>query len=192
MLICKHCGKECKNENSLRNHERLCKANPDKQESNFKFVTVPWNKGLNKEDPRVARNAKSISASLKGKPSKTIWTDEMRKEKSEWRKKLHEEHPEMHPNRKLAGNRSSMSYPERVAYEYLQSLRIEFEHQKRIEGVYPDFVIGKIIIEIDGERWHDAEKDAIRDKKLNDAGYIVYRIKSKENIHERIKEIISV
>jgi len=31
MLLCKFCVKECINENSLRNHERLCKKNPDKQ-----------------------------------------------------------------------------------------------------------------------------------------------------------------
>jgi hypothetical protein len=31
MLLCKFCTKECKNDNSLRNHERLCKLNPDKQ-----------------------------------------------------------------------------------------------------------------------------------------------------------------
>ena len=29
--ICKFCGKQCKNSNSLRNHERLCKENPDRQ-----------------------------------------------------------------------------------------------------------------------------------------------------------------
>jgi hypothetical protein len=33
MLLCKFCSKECKNDNSLRNHERLCKENPNKQES---------------------------------------------------------------------------------------------------------------------------------------------------------------
>lgn len=31
MLLCKFCSKECKNDNSLRNHERLCKSNPAKQ-----------------------------------------------------------------------------------------------------------------------------------------------------------------
>lgn len=31
MLLCKFCNKECKNDNSLRNHERLCKSNPNKQ-----------------------------------------------------------------------------------------------------------------------------------------------------------------
>ena len=31
MFICKFCSKECKNSNSLRNHERLCKFNPARQ-----------------------------------------------------------------------------------------------------------------------------------------------------------------
>lgn len=29
--ICRYCGRECKNDNSLRNHERLCKSNPNRQ-----------------------------------------------------------------------------------------------------------------------------------------------------------------
>ena len=28
---CRYCGKVCKNNNSLRNHERLCKLNPNRQ-----------------------------------------------------------------------------------------------------------------------------------------------------------------
>ena len=40
-FICKYCGKICKNDNSLRNHERLCKENPNRQilVSNF----IQWN-----------------------------------------------------------------------------------------------------------------------------------------------------
>ena len=30
-MNCKFCDKECKNANSLRNHERLCKLNPERQ-----------------------------------------------------------------------------------------------------------------------------------------------------------------
>lgn len=30
-FICRYCGKECINANSLRNHERLCKENPNRQ-----------------------------------------------------------------------------------------------------------------------------------------------------------------
>lgn len=54
MLICKFCKKECKNENSLRNHERLCKENPNKQHSSLSLYhqsgnskgRIAWNKGL--------------------------------------------------------------------------------------------------------------------------------------------------
>lgn len=34
-LICKYCGKVCKNLNSLHTHERLCKKNPNRATSNF-------------------------------------------------------------------------------------------------------------------------------------------------------------
>lgn len=46
---CRYCGKECKNANSLRNHERLCKLNPNHQENPMKGI-APWNKGLTKEN----------------------------------------------------------------------------------------------------------------------------------------------
>lgn len=43
-FICKYCKKECKNANSLRNHERLCKLNPNYQINPMKNK-IPWNKG---------------------------------------------------------------------------------------------------------------------------------------------------
>ena len=57
MNICKYCGKKCKNDNSLRNHERLCKQNPRRQ-----ITHGGWNKGLNKENNE---NIKKQSESLK-------------------------------------------------------------------------------------------------------------------------------
>ena len=195
MLVCKFCNKECKNLNSLRNHERLCGSNPNRQSSNLnsRLDKTPWNKGLTKTtDNRVKQNAEAVSLALIGRPSKTIWTDDMRKAKSEWRKQLHKDFPEMHPNRRLAGNRKKMSYPEQVAYDYLTRCNIVFEHNKKIDKYYPDFVIGNIVIEIDGSQWHDKEKDKIRDAVLIAQGYKVFRIDSKENIEERIKEILSV
>ena len=47
--ICKYCGKECKNANSLRNHERLCKSNPNHQKNPMEGVS-PWNKGYTKHN----------------------------------------------------------------------------------------------------------------------------------------------
>lgn len=70
-LICQFCGKECKNRNSLCNHERLCKLNPNRQLTKYEKYgpiqnfnadgKVTWNKGLTKDtDERVAKGALSL------------------------------------------------------------------------------------------------------------------------------------
>lgn len=65
-LECQFCGKECKNRNSLCNHERLCKQNPERQISSFVAYNedinhIAWNKGLTANtDERVAKMAASI------------------------------------------------------------------------------------------------------------------------------------
>jgi very-short-patch-repair endonuclease len=197
IFICRHCLLEKHNNNSLRNHERLCKNNPNKQESNFKKYNKnrkgPWNKGLTKDiDDRVRQNADAVSNAKKGIAPGFTWTEKLRKEQSERKKKLYKEFPEKHPNRKLANNKAKMSYPEKIAYEWFVNSDIEFSHNKKIDKFYPDFVVDNIIVEIDGEYWHNIEADKIRDSILNSLGYIVYRIKSKENIQKRLEEIFRV
>lgn len=75
-LDCQFCGKTCKNRNSLCNHERLCKDNPDKQITAGGFtqhnqqikdgVKIVWNKGLTKQtDNRVAQQSKTLTESYK-------------------------------------------------------------------------------------------------------------------------------
>lgn len=52
MLICKFCNKECKSNNSHRNHERLCPMNPERVYVSHTLGSsghVAWNKGLTKE-----------------------------------------------------------------------------------------------------------------------------------------------
>ena len=89
-LECQFCGKECKNANSLRNHERLCKKNPDRQfpagiaSFNTKGRTA-WNKGLSKEtDERV----RAQGLKQRGKPGKR--GDESPSKRPEVRKKISE------------------------------------------------------------------------------------------------------
>lgn len=68
MYECQFCGKVCKNQNSLRNHERMCPSNPDDTyRTRFTNRGKPgWNKGLTKEtNASVARYAKSL---IKDKP----------------------------------------------------------------------------------------------------------------------------
>lgn len=67
---CKFCGKECKNQNSLRNHERLCRQNPDKQTSNLiKYL----------KDPSAVRSNQYIKAKELGLPKPEMSEETKRK-----------------------------------------------------------------------------------------------------------------
>jgi hypothetical protein len=94
MLLCKHCGKECKNKNSLINHERLCKQNPERQTSSFvkynetRETPVPWNKGKTAHDDfRIKERAAKQQKTMKEKSSRgelgTPHTDEFKIEQRE-------------------------------------------------------------------------------------------------------------
>lgn len=58
---CRFCNKLCKNDNSLRNHERLCKQNPDRATSNLSNRN--WAKGLTKEtDERILKQSNALAS----------------------------------------------------------------------------------------------------------------------------------
>lgn len=202
---CQFCGKICKNSISLSNHQRICKNNPNRQISNIEKYNqtnhVPWNKGLTKETSEsVARNAigaknaanREEHKSRMREFNKKYWTEERRKAKSEEKKRLYAEHPEKHPNRKLANNKKKMSYPEQVAYTWLVEHKISFEHQKRFGKYFADFYVydKKLVIEIDGERWHDVNKDKIRDSWIVDNFQVqIVRIPTNEKIIDRLNDL---
>lgn len=75
-----------------------------------------------------------------------------------------------------------MTYPEQLIFNLLTKNNVNFQHNKKIGKYYPDFTIGTTIIEIDGRHWHNVEKDAIRDKNLNELGYTVYRFSVKKGL----------
>ena len=53
MYICEYCGKECKNNNSLFNHQKWCIANPTRLQ-NPSTGKPAWNSGLtSKDDSRI-------------------------------------------------------------------------------------------------------------------------------------------
>jgi hypothetical protein len=53
-MECKYCDKLCKNDNSLRNHQRLCKLNPNRQ-------ILPFNLNLNGWRERVSMGLETVS-----------------------------------------------------------------------------------------------------------------------------------
>lgn len=101
-LTCQFCGKECKNRNSLCNHERLCKENPDKQTitnpgGSKTKGRIPWNKGLTKDtDERVKRLSEILQKKYKSgtwKISNPMDSPESRLKLSESMKAVYSNNP---------------------------------------------------------------------------------------------------
>ena len=201
---CKYCGKICKNANSLRNHERLCKENPNHQvssivEYNMKNHGHPaWNKGLTKEtDERVRRYGESYSKGVKsGKIipwvlGKTKETDERiallskkvsdsvneRVKRNEWHKSL--------------GKKKRVEYKgimldsswEVIVAEYLDEHNIKWEQPTNgfeyiLDGVihkyYPDFYIPSIDKYIE-VKGYERRKDLVKYKVVDNLIIIKYK-----------------
>lgn len=184
--ICKFCGKICKNIKSLRSHERLCKLNPNRQESSwvkFNHERGAWNKGLTKEtDERLSKSAKTLSEGYKsGRLINAIkgtkHTDEQKKKISESRKKYLLEHPDKVPYL-LNHHSKGDSYPEKYFKEVFDNEHIEYKQNYYQCGYFLDFAWPdkKIYVEIDGEQHYldkrIIEHDKIRTQKLLESGWI--------------------
>lgn len=212
-LNCRFCGKECKNKNSLRNHERLCKLNPNRcnviRQGFNNLGKKSWNRGLSKEtDSRVAKNSLSVRNTIAvkkqagWKPYRTTssyWTDERKKERSEMKKRYYAEHPDKHPNRLLASNKNHMTYPERLVSEWLIMKGIEFENQYftkvNDKNRFVDFYLTglNLYIEVDGLSWHKDCKELDKEKDLyaKNAQHIdTLRIDASKNVAEQLEKYL--
>ena len=206
MYICKFCGKECKNRNSLAQHERFCKLNPNRVESSFvkfnKERDHVWNKGLTKEtDERVNKGANTLkngysSGKLQHPNKGKHETEEQKQKISASRKKYLEENPDKVPY--LLNHSSKISFPEQYFIEVFKNENIPFNYHKQI-GIYQlDFYDDelKLYIEIDGEQHFQQkaiERDLNRDKYLESLGWKGMRIRwsafKKLNESEKIEMI---
>lgn len=193
-LVCQFCGKECKNRNSLCNHERTCKLNPNRQQnvgfdkfnSERKTGKVSsWNKGLTaKTDSRVAKGAHSLVKYFETHES--AWqgkqhTNETKQKISKSRKQYLVEHPEQVPYK--LNHSSKESYPERYFNELFKNEGLTLYKEYYCLGYYLDFcdIDKKVDIEIDGEQHYLDDKivkhDIIRTAALEAAGWTVFRIR---------------
>lgn len=99
VLYCKWCDKGCKSRNSLLNHERLCKSNPNRATANgfkpghpgYMKGKDPWNKGLTKDSStKLAEISEKVSLAMTGKSTGVASTPEKealrRKKLSEYAK----------------------------------------------------------------------------------------------------------
>lgn len=211
-FICRYCGKECKNANSLRNHERLCKSNPNHQISNFvaynkqctDSVRTIWNKGLTKEtDKRLKRRGEKlherfIRGELVPHNLGKHHTEAEKRHLSEVRKAYLKEHPEKVPYK--LNHHSKQSYPER----YFEIIFNNDDILKQFEKEFPvglyslDFAIPniKFYVEIDGEQHYldkrIVEHDKIRTENLEKLGWKGFRIRWSEYVKLKLEERQSI
>lgn len=192
--ICRYCGRICKNDNSLRNHERLCKENPDRQilVSNF----IKWNeyrkgKNLQKSSNQYIKakelgieyhisdeTKEKLSNARKGK----IHTEEHKEKLSKIMKDVAKDNPNYSFSKNkyfkkeiIDGFRMDSSW-ESIFANYLnqhnikwiknkKSFRYIFENEEH--SYYPDFYLEdfNLYIEIKGQ---ETEKDLAKYKSVKD------------------------
>jgi very-short-patch-repair endonuclease len=209
MLKCKYCSNDRKNENSLRNHERLCKDNPSRQstyvESHQTELTqsridagysnqftkakqlglpapIVTNETRNKLSIKTTKNNLSRDASVHKKISESMKT--AHKEGRAW-------------NIGKSRWNNEPSWPEQF---FIQVINNEFNDKNYTRehpiGVYSiDFawVEKKLAIEIDGDQHQRfesyRERDARKDKLLADNGWKILRIVWKDMYKDTKKHI---
>lgn len=202
MFICKYCGKICKNKNSLRNHERLCKENPNRQISPFvKFNKEctdgkrnVWNKGLTKDtDSRVKQQ--SIILSNRVSPFKGKHHSEESKQKLSMKRKQYLlDNPEKVPYK--LNHHSKQSYPEKYFREVFDNddLLKKAISEYRVKLYSLDFAFPdiKFYIEIDGEQHYTDsrifEHDKKRNLELEEMGWKSIRIRWSEYNKKSLEE----
>jgi very-short-patch-repair endonuclease len=215
--ICKFCGKVCKNPNSLRNHERLCKLNPNRDERSYQNLIkgheithhighTAWNKGLTKEsDERIKRQGETYSSRYKtGSPEAKalghVMTEEIKKKISETQKKNYTGR-----SRYATAREHRCSYAE----SYFTECFTDAVKQLHVDRYFLDFAWPdiKIYIEIDGEQHYVdhriVEHDKIRTQRLHELGWrLLTRIRwsefqkleqsEKENLVFRLLQTIKI
>lgn len=190
MFICKYCGKECKNKNSLTQHEIRCKYNPNKLDMSYiKPGHSKGHKGTNQfikakqlgiNKPVVSDITRlKISEKTKGK----VISEESKHKISEAMKRLAKENPDVYCGQHTNGRVKKYLYNnvyldgtwEVIIAKYLDKHNIKwirpkkpFEYMQKnsLHYYYPDFYIPEFdyYIEVKG---YETERDLIKYKTIN-------------------------
>lgn len=165
MYKCKYCGKECKNKNSLVQHEIRCKENKDRLD--LSYITKGHSKG-HKGANRFTKAVKFglpkpiVSDETRSKLSLTsknrTHTDETKNKISKSIRKAILEHPESYCSSNVNGRVKHCIYKsikldsswELIVAKYLDSLNIKwirnknsfnYEWDNKIHKYFPDFYL---------------------------------------------------
>ena len=192
ILYCIFCGRECKNENSKRNHERLCKLNPSCDIKSLEALNrnrnswngsghSAWNKGLSKEtDPRIAKYSETNSRNTRGENNSFYG----KKHSEETKRKISESQKKNYEGKSCFF--TVLEHRKSYAERYFDKIFTDAEHQHRIGRFVLDYAWPdkKIYIEVDGEQHYTnegIEHDRIRTDYLNEQGWkLITRIRWSE------------
>lgn len=171
--ICKFCGKICKNANSLRNHERLCKSNPNQDVKSLQKLRenvkkwnenhIAWNKELtSKTDERVkkyvnTRHERYLNGELPESAYKHIMTETTKRKISKKQKENYRG-----KSRYATARECRKSYAE----QYFDTIFTDCERNYHVDRYFLDYAWPetKTYIEVDGEQ-HYTENGLKHDKE---------------------------
>jgi very-short-patch-repair endonuclease len=186
-VICNHCEKELP-ERGLASHVwRMHGAGITFKAGSAKG-NIPWNKGLTKQDPRVALSAARCSNKLRGRQGR-VQTKETKQLLSEKMKVAHAE-GRAH-NIGFCQWNNEPSYPEQFFMKVIENEFTDKYYDFNLQtGVFKiDFAWKNkmLAIEIDGQQHEDIEvkeRDQRKDTYLISKGWKVLRIKWKEMFND--------
>lgn len=199
ILICRHCSKICKNENSLRNHERLCKENPNRsivpKKTEAFYEAMKIRKNSNQFIKAKELGEQIPENGMKGKPGYfKHHTEETKKKISESMKK------------KMVGNTiwvTALEKRKSFAEQFFDDLFPELKQNYHVDRYFLDLANPekKVYLEVDGEQHYTDNKviqhDKERTERLESLGWTcLMRIRwskfkklSKEEQGEIIKDL---
>ena len=207
-FICKYCDKICKNSNSLRNHERMCKLNPNRNITYLRHDGNKGHKGSNQyiKAKELGLNKPIISQETRHKLGKS-WrgkkhSQEEKVKISKGIRKAILEHPESYSSSNVNGRVKHYEYNgykidglwELEVAKYLDSKNIKWEKPNKgfkyewnnnIHLYFPDFYLPEYnyYIEVKG---YQRERDLYKWRSVDN----LIIIKSKEISQIRNNEFV--
>ena len=207
-MICQYCGKECKNKNSLVQHEIRCKYNPNRIISTFMTdynkIRKPTNQYIKaKEEGRKIiiseETKKKCGESFKGKHH----SNETKEKISKIRKQYLNNNPDKIPFK--LNHSSKQSYPEQYFEKLFINENIPLKYHKQVGRYELDFYNEDLMkyVEIDGEQHYSEymiQHDKERTLYLENLGWKGIRIRwaeykkslNKENYILEIKNFLNI
>lgn len=216
-MNCKFCEKPCKNDNSLRNHERLCKKNPNKQEvvSNFieynkkrKYLNIKGSnhytkaKELGLPKPLISEETrKKISETSKNR----VWTEEQKRKHSESMKSAVKSYPDSYTKNNVVGRVKNIEYNgvklkggwEIIVAKWLDENNVRWEDETKsfdyewngIRKYYPDFYLPDfdLFIEVKG---YQTERDLHKWESVKNL--VVFKLDEIKKIKNNNLKIVDI